>query len=171
VKWRADRITAFMAQLAKAVRAARPGALISISPNYYDFAYKLQLQDWRSWVQQGIADELLVQIYRTDLESYLPHLTRPEVQRAKGRIPTAIAVMSGQRNRPTSLDLMRRKVDANRAQGLGVAFFYLESLWSLGPEPEQQRISALGDILGRGTPPAPWPSLPPLPDLQPLPPL
>lgn len=171
VKWRADRLTAFMTQLAQSVRAARPGALISISPNYYDFAYKLQLQDWRSWVQQGIADELLVQIYRTDLESYLPHLTRPEVQQAKGRIPTAIAVMSGQRNRPTSLELMRRKVDANRAQGLGVAFFYLESLWSLGPEPEQQRISALGDILGRGTPPAPWPSLPPLSDLQPLPPL
>jgi uncharacterized lipoprotein YddW (UPF0748 family) len=69
VKWRADRITAFMTQLAQSVRAARPGALISISPNYYDFAYKLQLQDWRSWVQQGIADELLVQIYRTDLES------------------------------------------------------------------------------------------------------
>ena len=169
VKWRADRITAFMAQLAGAVRKTRPGTLISISPNYYDFAYKLQLQDWRSWVQQGIADELLVQIYRTDLESYLPHLTRPEVQQATSRIPTAIAVMSGQRNRPTPLDLIRRKVEANRAQGLGVAFFYLESLWSLGPETEQQRISALTDILGHGVQPAQWPSLPPLPELQ-LPP-
>ena len=86
VKWRADRITSFMAQLARAVRKARPGALISISPNYYDFAYKLQLQDWRSWVQQGIADELLVQIYRPELDSYLPHLTRPEHHRL-GRNP------------------------------------------------------------------------------------
>ena len=118
VKWRADRITTFMAQLARAVRKARPGALISISPNDYDLAYKLQLQDWRSWVQQGIADELLVQIYRPELDSYLPHLTRPEVQKSKGRIPTAIAVMSGHRNRLTSLELMRRKVEANRVQGL-----------------------------------------------------
>jgi len=148
VKWRADRITAFMERLALAVRAARPGALVSIAPNYYDFAYKLQLQDWRAWVRRGIADELLVQIYRPDLGSYLPHLSRPEVQEARQRIPTAIAVMSGQRNRPTPLALMAQKLAANRAQGLGVAFFYFESLWSLGPEPPEERIAGLAEMLG-----------------------
>jgi len=162
VKWRADRLTAFMERLTKAVRAARPGAIISISPNYYDFAYKLQLQDWRTWVQRGIADELLIQFYRSDLASYLPQLSRPEVQEARRRIPTAIAVMSGQRNRPTAMPLIRAKVQANRAQGLGVAFFYLESLWSLGPEPAPERIAALNDLLnGRLTSPAPLPPPPP----------
>lgn len=148
VKWRADRITAFLERLARAVRAARPGALVSIAPNYYDFAYKLQLQDWREWVRRGIADELLVQIYRPDLESYRSHLSRPEVQEARQRIPTAIAVMSGQRNRPTPLALMAQKVAANRTRGLGVAFFYFESLWSLGPEPPQERIAGLAEMLG-----------------------
>ncbi len=143
VKWRADKITAFMDRLSKAVRARRPGALISISPNYYDFAYKLQLQDWRSWVRQGIADELLVQIYRPDLESFSPHLVRPEVQEARQRIPTAIAIMSGQRNRPTPLPLLQQKVMTTRQAGLGVAFFYLESLWALGPEPADQRQALL----------------------------
>ena len=38
VKWRADRLTAFMDRLANAVRAARPGTVISISLNNYDFA-------------------------------------------------------------------------------------------------------------------------------------
>ncbi len=155
VKWRADRITAFLDQLTRAVRAARPGALISISPNYYDFAYKLQLQDWRAWVRRGIADELLVQIYRPDLESYLPHLSRPEVQEARQRIPTAIAVMSGQRNRPTPLALMAQKLAAIRARGLGVAFFYFESLWSLGPESPQERIAGLAQMLGAQGPPGP----------------
>ena len=194
VKWRADRITAFMERLSKAVRAARPGAIISISPNYYDFAYKLQLQDWRAWVQRGIADELLVQIYRPDLESYLPHLSQPEVQQARSRIPTAIAVMSGQRNRPTSLELIRQKVAANRSQGLGVAFFYLESLWDLGPETSDTRMAALAQLFGGRlaqperaagpgagsgllpllAPPPPLPGLaapPPLPALRSLPPL
>ena len=133
VKWRADRLTSFMARLSKSVREAQPNAIISVSPNYYDFAYKLQLQDWRSWVKQGIADELLIQIYRSDLDSYLPQLTKPEVQETSQRIPTAIAVLSGQRNRPTPMSLIREKVEANRAQGLGAAFFYLESLWKLGP--------------------------------------
>jgi uncharacterized lipoprotein YddW (UPF0748 family) len=172
VKWRADRLTAFMDRLAKAVRTARPGAIISISPNYSDFAYKLQLQDWRTWVQRGIADELLIQIYRPDLASYLPQLSRPEVQEARRRIPTAIAVMSGQRNRPTAMPLIRAKVQANRDQGLGVAFFYLESLWSLGPEPAAERIAALNELLnGRLSPPAPlFPAPPPpLPSQSPNP--
>ena len=168
VRWRADRLTAFMERLAKAVRAVQPGAIVSISPNYYDFAYKLQLQDWKAWVQRGIADELLIQIYRPDLESYQPQLSKPEVQEARQRIPTAIAVMSGQRNRPTSMDLIRRKVAANRAQGLGVAFFYLESLWSLGPEPSAERIAALAELFGaapaatggQSTPPVQPPPLP-----------
>ena len=183
VKWRADKITAFMKQLSEQVRQVQPQAVISVSPNYYDFAYKLQLQDWRAWVRQGIADELLVQIYRQDLESYLPHLSRPEVQEARRRIPTAIAIMSGQRNRPAPLPLLEAKVRANRGQGLGVAFFYFESLWNLGPEPPEQRRAELGRWFRTPAPrrqasaePAagggqPEPEATPSPQLPPLPPL
>ena len=171
VKWRADRLTAFMQRLSQAIRAARPGAIISISPNYYDFAYKLQLQDWLRWVQTGIADELLIQIYRPDLASYLPQLSRPEVIEARDRIPTAIAVLSGQRNRPTALSLIREKVEANREQGLGTGFFYLESLWSLGPGPAGERITALKQLLAPQSNPAAItpPPPPPLPVAPALP--
>ncbi len=165
VKWRADKITAFMDQLTKAVRARRPGAIVSISPNYYDFAYKLQLQDWLTWVRRGIADELLVQIYRADLPSYSPHLLRREVQESRQRIPTAIAILSGQRSRPTPIDLIQQKVFANRQAGLGVAFFYLESLWKLGPEPPDQRKLALARLFAAPAPrvagPAPAATAPP----------
>ncbi len=183
VKWRADKITAFMDRLSKAVRARRPGAIVSISPNYYDFAYKLQLQDWRAWVRLGIADELLVQIYRPDLESFTPHLWRPEVQEARQRIPTAMAILSGQRNRPTSAQLLQQKVGASRQAGLGVAFFYLESLWDLGPEPADARQAMLARLfatpaarVGRAAAPLPIQPPPPLsapssPPLLPPPPL
>lgn len=172
VKWRADRLTAFMERLAGAVRRTRPGTILSISPNYYAFAYKMQLQDWRAWVQRGIADELLIQIYRSDLESYRPQLSRPEVQETQRRIPTAIAVMSGLRNRPNPMALIRQKVLANRELGLGVAFFYLESLWSLGPEPSAERIAALAELFGGGVVPStglPRLAPPPLPPLAPNP--
>lgn len=177
VKWRADRLTAFMQRLSQAIRAARPGAIVSISPNYYDFAYKLQLQDWRRWVQTGVADELLIQIYRPDLASYLPQLSKPEVLEARERIPTAIALLSGQRNRPTPLPLIQEKVNANRQQGLGTGFFYLESLWSLGPEPASERIQGLRHMLPAQAPqiparaPAVSPALPPLLLPPPPPPL
>ena len=162
-----------MERLARAVRKARPGTILSISPNYYAFAYKLQLQDWRSWVQRGIADEVLIQIYRSDLESYLPQLSRPEVQETQRRIPTAIAVMSGLRNRPNPIGLIRQKVQANRELGLGVAFFYFESLWNLGPEPPAERMAALAELFGGSVAPATGlPRLlppPPLPVLSPTP--
>ena len=86
--------------------------------------------------------------------------------------------MSGQRNRPTPLALIRQKVEANRAKGLGVAFFSLESLWSLGPEPAAERLSGLanlfGDLpgqplLGPPLPSQPLPGTTPPPDLPPLP--
>ncbi len=98
-------------------------------------------------MQKGIADELLIQIYRPDLASYLPQLSKPEVMEARDRIPTAIALLSGQRNRPTPLPLIQEKVRANREQGLGTGLFYLESLWSLGPEPTSERIAGLKQLL------------------------
>ncbi|WP_225875666.1 family 10 glycosylhydrolase [Cyanobium sp. NS01] len=167
VKWRADKITAFMERLTKEVRRVRPGAVISVSPNYYAFAYKLQLQDWLAWVRRGLVDELLVQIYRPDLEDYLPHLGRAEVIEARAKIPTAIAIMSGQRNRPAPLPLLGEKVRANRSQGLGVAFFYFESLWNLGPESPEQRKAELGRWFAAPAPrrtaaaPSPQPAPPP----------
>ncbi|GAB1541928.1 hypothetical protein NUACC21_46010 [Scytonema sp. NUACC21] len=41
-RWRADKITAFMVQLNQAVKERKPTAIFSVSPNYYDFAYKGQ---------------------------------------------------------------------------------------------------------------------------------
>ena len=163
VQWRASKITAFMKQLKQAVRSLRPGALLSISPNYYDFAYKLQLQDWLGWARQGIADEVLIQLYRPDLESFLPHLSRPEVVETRSRIPTAVAVMSGQRNKPVPIDLVLAQSQAAQVQGLGVAFFYYESLWDLDPASASTRKAALAALFGVTGPATEPPSLPALP--------
>ena len=143
VKWRADRITAFMDRLADAVRSRRPGAIVSVSPNYYDHAYKLQLQDWLAWVRRGIVNELVIQIYRPDLESFLPHLERAEVLESQQKIPVSIGIMAGQRNRPVATELMEAQAQAARQRQLGVAFFYLESLWIPGTDAGASRAAAL----------------------------
>ena len=169
VQWRAAKITAFMKQLKQAVGTLRPGTFLSISPNYYDFAYKLQLQDWLGWARQGIADEVLIQLYRPDLESFLPHLSRPEVVETRSRIPTAVAVMSGQRNKPVPIDLVLAQSKAAQDQGLGVAFFYYESLWDLDPASASTRKAALAALFGAMGPASAPPSLPALPPPPPAP--
>lgn len=65
---------------------------------------------------------------------------------ARQTIPTAIAIMAGQRNRPVAIELIAAKVEAARRQGLGVAFFYFESLWGLGAEPPQSRQATFAGL-------------------------
>lgn len=139
LKWRADKITAFMNRLHQAVSARKPKAIFSVSPNYYDFAYKLQLQDWLTWVRRNIADELIVQVYRADLQSFLPQLTRPEIQETQKKIPTGIGIMTGLRTKPAPMNLIQAQVQAAQERGLGVAFFYYESLWEVASESPLQR--------------------------------
>ena len=147
VRWRADKLTAFLRRLRLALKARKPGLLISLSPNYADFAYKLQLQDWRAWVRAGLVDEVVVQLYRPDLASFRAELDRPELQ--EKRVPMAVALMAGQRQRPTDLPLLQGKVEATRQRGLGMAFFHYAPLWEATADPGG-RLRELESLLGPG---------------------
>ncbi|UKO96746.1 glycoside hydrolase family 10 protein [Nostoc sp. UHCC 0870] len=139
MKWRADKITAFMVQLNQAVKAIKPSAIFSVSPNYYNFAYKFQLQDWLNWVRLGVVDELLVQVYRDNLPSFVSTIITPEIIESQQLIPTGIGIMTGLRNRPVSIQQIQSQVRAAQERGLGAVFFYYESLWDYGTEPVAQR--------------------------------
>ncbi|MEY4351970.1 MAG: hypothetical protein RLZZ609_211 [Cyanobacteriota bacterium] len=145
VRWRADKLTAFLRRLRTALKARKPNLFISLSPNYADFAYKLQLQDWRTWVKDGLVDEVVVQLYRPDLESFTAELNRPELQGKK--LPMSVAVMAGQRMRPTAMPLLQGKVAALRQRGLGVAFFHYGPLWEATADPAG-RLRELEGVLG-----------------------
>jgi len=141
VRWRADKITAFMVKLNQAVKAQRPSTIFSVSPNYYDFAYRLHLQDWLAWVRQNIVDELVIQVYRPNLQSFLEQIALPEVQEAQKKIPTGIGILTGLRNSPVPMQQIQSQVRAAQRQNLGVSFFYYESLWNYAPEAVSDRQS------------------------------
>ncbi|MEH2284850.1 MAG: glycoside hydrolase family 10 protein [Nostoc sp.] len=146
IKWRADKITAFMVDLYQTVKARKPNAIFSVAPNYYNFAYKMQLQDWLNWVRLGIVDELIMQVYRNDLESFIAQITRPEILETQQIIPTGIGIMAGLRNRPVSIPQIQSQVQAAQQRGLGIGFFYYESLWDIAPEPVAQRQEAFAAL-------------------------
>ena len=141
-RWRADKITAFMIQLNQALKAVRPNLIFSVAPAPYDAAYRLHLQDWLDWVRLDIVDELIVQVYRPDVPSFVAKITRPEIQEAQQKIPTAIGILTGLRTRPVSIRQIGLQVRAAKQQGLGVSFFYYESLWNHATETVAQRQSA-----------------------------
>ncbi|MBW4647036.1 MAG: glycoside hydrolase family 10 protein [Goleter apudmare HA4340-LM2] len=139
MRWRADKITAFMVQLNKTVKERKPNTIFSVSPNYYNFAYKFQLQDWLNWVRQNIVDELIVQVYRPNLQSFVETISLPEMQETQRLIPTGVGIMAGLRTNPVSMQQIKSQVRAARQRGLGTAFFYYESLWQHASESVAQR--------------------------------
>ncbi|HEY9848730.1 MAG TPA: glycoside hydrolase family 10 protein [Leptolyngbyaceae cyanobacterium] len=141
VRWRADKITAFMTQLNQAVKQVKPNTIFSVAPNPYSTAYNSHLQDWLTWVRQGIVDELIVQVYRPDLLSFVEQILRPEIAEARQQIPTGVGILTGLRNRPIPIQQIQDKVQAARDRGLGVSFFFYESLWDYAPEPIEERKS------------------------------
>jgi uncharacterized lipoprotein YddW (UPF0748 family) len=143
LKWRADKLTAFFGELNRAIKARKPQAMVSVSPAPYDHAYRFALQDWVNWVRLSLVDELIVQIYRYDLQSFVNQISRPEIQEARSKIPTGAGVLTGLRTRAVPMSLIRAKVQAARQQGLGVCFFYYETMWNSAKESAAERIAAL----------------------------
>ena len=147
VKWRADKITDYTDRLVRTIKAKKPTALFSLSPNPYDFAYSHSLQDWKVWQERGLLDELIVQVYVSSLKSFESHIKRPEIQAATKKTQVSIGVLSGLRGKKVPFNRIREQVIATREAGLsGVSFFFYETLWNIAYESQSDRISAFGRL-------------------------
>jgi uncharacterized lipoprotein YddW (UPF0748 family) len=91
-------------------------------------------------------DELLVQVYRWDMNSFTDQILRPEIQMAQTQIPVGLGIMPGVRNRPMPMSMIQSQVTRATDQELGVAFFYYETLWHDAPEPVEERQAHFRDL-------------------------
>ncbi|HIK43870.1 MAG TPA: family 10 glycosylhydrolase [Leptolyngbyaceae cyanobacterium M65_K2018_010] len=145
VAWRANRISDFLAEVYKLVKARRPQAIVSISPNPYPFAYVNYLQDWPNWVNRGLVDELVVQLYRSDQNRFIWEMNKPSIRQALRQVPTSVGILSGLRADPVGMDHIGDQIEAVRDRKLsGVSFFFYESLWiSPARESREDRLARL----------------------------
>ncbi|MFM7572626.1 MAG: glycoside hydrolase family 10 protein, partial [Snowella sp.] len=140
VDWRSQKITEYMAKLSQQIKAVKPQILVSISPNPQRFSKNCFLLDWQSWQQQGLIDQLVLQVYRNQLSDFQRELQKPEVQTTKQQIPVAIGILSGLKNRPLPMTQIQEQVNFVRSEKFaGVSFFFYESLWNLGKESPEER--------------------------------
>lgn len=147
VLWRANKITQFMKQVFKAVKARKQNCLISVSPNPQEFSYNFFLADWKTWERQGLVEELIVQLYRNDLKVFISELERPEVLAARSHIPVSVGILTGLKNRPVPFGQIQNQVQAvRRRRFAGVSFFFYETLWNLTKEQQNQRQIAFQRI-------------------------
>ncbi len=134
-RWRADKITDFMGELFATVKTYRPQSVFSVSPNPHVFAYEYYLQDWDAWLKRGYVEELVIQLYRTDLGRFVWEMGQEATDFARTHVPTSIGVLSGLRGRSVPMAQIAEQVEAVRDRNFsGVSFFFYETLWDLSSE-------------------------------------
>jgi uncharacterized lipoprotein YddW (UPF0748 family) len=144
VRWRADQLNQFMGKMFHTIKAVNPDCIVSVSPNPLHFALPAHLQDWFTWEREGYVEELVLQVYRPDLERFVDELKRTEVQLANSHIPVAIGILSGLKNRSTPIEMVEKQVKTVRDRGFdGVSFFFYESLWHWGEKSPIEREKSL----------------------------
>ncbi|MGK7905891.1 MAG: glycoside hydrolase family 10 protein [Synechococcus sp.] len=148
-RWRADKLTEFIAKLQQAVKQQKPNIVFSIAPTTYSTAYNSFLQDWMDWADRGIVDEAIVQIYRHDLKSFHHEIQKPEMQTMQQKIPMGVGILAGLRTKPVDSRSLERQALAARARGLGLTFFSYESLWESSPESPEARQAMFQSLFGR----------------------
>jgi uncharacterized lipoprotein YddW (UPF0748 family) len=129
--WRAKHLTQLMSQITRAVKAARPEAIVSLSPNAPDFAYRKYLQDWTRWVKLGLVDEVIVQIYRPDLTSLNRELANNSLTGLQSSVRISVGLYTGPFLAAKPIQQIQQQVEAVRAAKYkGVSFFCWETtLW------------------------------------------
>jgi uncharacterized lipoprotein YddW (UPF0748 family) len=140
VSWRANKITAFMKRVFMAIKANKKDCIVSVAPNPQRFSYEYFLADWQKWERMGIIEDLVLQIYRDDLNIFMSELEYPEVKLAQSHIPVSIGILSGLKNRSVSIEQIKTQVEKVRERKFaGVSFFFYETLWNISQEKPQQR--------------------------------
>ncbi|MEA5554243.1 glycoside hydrolase family 10 protein [Anabaena cylindrica UHCC 0172] len=157
VSWRANKITDFMKRVFTAIKANNKDCLVSVAPNPQRFSYEYFLADWQKWERMGLVEDLVLQIYRDDLNVFISELEYPEVKAAKSHIPVSIGILSGLKNRSVPMQQIKTQVEKVRDRNFaGVSFFFYETLWNLSQEKAPERQAGFRQIFPQ---PAAYPNL------------
>lgn len=145
--FRASMVTDMLHFVFQAMRKAKPDALRSVAPIGYPFSYNEHLVDWPRWVNEGMVDELIVQVYREDVPAFTRELGSQPLANAKGRIRSVgVGVWAGFPEKRIDVDFILEKTKVVRQRGFGTAYFYYEALktWMPAHETPAERATKLG---------------------------
>ena len=152
--WRKEKVTESLRLIFNTVKKIKDDCIVSISPNPLDFSIQNILADWKAWEKEGIIEELALQVYRTQENSFNKNMLafageidKLEVQNARNHIPTIIGILTGLKpdKRRVSLNLIREQTEATRDRDFaGFAYFFYGSVFDLGFDrdtPQNRKIA------------------------------
>jgi uncharacterized lipoprotein YddW (UPF0748 family) len=131
VRWRADRLNAYMKRIHAELKALKPTLTISMSPSIYPWSVAEYLQDWPTWLREGWVDEVCPQVYRYKIEGYKRELNKiVDEQVSKENLrKVAPGVLLKVSPYIAPEELLRQMTEYNRSRGIqGEVFFFFEGV-------------------------------------------
>ncbi|MFZ5515600.1 MAG: family 10 glycosylhydrolase [Candidatus Zhuqueibacterota bacterium] len=130
MRWRADVLNAFNQRARDAVKARGEHLIFSSSPSVYPWSYDEYLQDSKTWVDRGIVDNIIPQLYRYSISDYTAELNRSLSAIPSGKRPIFFAgVLIKLGDYTISPEFLFASIQANRNRNVsGEALFFYEGL-------------------------------------------
>ncbi len=136
MRWRAQKLTDFYRAVRDSVKLRGAHLLVSSSPSVYPWSYEEYLQDSPTWLNSGIVDNVIPQLYRYTLADYLYELDNslsfvPMTMRE--RFFAGMLIYLRGENYLITPSYLVEAIKANRARGVqGEALFFYEGLRQSG---------------------------------------
>lgn len=146
--WRAAKLTDFVADISRAIRLVKPGITLSLASHNAPFAYEHYLQNWKTWVNQGLFTELIVKIFQDNPTRFQAQLDEPYLQPMLQQLPVSIGILAGTREHPVEIQSLAQQVQRVRKGGfVGFSFFDWDSLWGYDTPNAPQRRREVFNLL------------------------
>ncbi|MCS7054351.1 MAG: family 10 glycosylhydrolase, partial [Ignavibacterium sp.] len=133
-RWRANKMNQWYKNVRQIMKNHSPNLFVSTSPSIYPWGYDNYLQDVQTWLDSGICDQFIPQLYRYTFSEYLYELNRAVSQSLPNNLNKLFAGILMNIGQPPdeyiiSPDYLLSALQANRQRGvMGEAYFYYEGL-------------------------------------------
>jgi uncharacterized lipoprotein YddW (UPF0748 family) len=144
-RWRADKMNQWYKVVRQLMNDYSTNLFVSSSPSVYPWSYDNYLQDVKTWIDSGICDQMIPQLYRYSFSDYLYELNQAVALSGPQNLHKLFGGLLMNLGLPPNeyvIDpgYLLSALQANRDRGvMGEAFFYYEGL--------RKNNNLLGDTL------------------------
>ena len=144
-RWRANKMNQWYGNVRTLIKNFDENIFVSTSPSVYPWSYDNYLQDVQTWLDSGICDQFIPQLYRYTFPEYLYELNQAILQAGANNLHKLFGGILMNIGLPPndyliSPEYLLAALQANRERGvMGEAYFYYEGF--------RKNNNQLGDTL------------------------
>ncbi|MDJ0591729.1 MAG: family 10 glycosylhydrolase [Pleurocapsa sp. MO_226.B13] len=127
---RSVAMTELTRKVVAAIRNINPDLVISLSPNPLGFSLKKYSQNWLFWIEAGLIDELVMQLYRPTSQDVLLAIANSLLPEVTKYVDVAVGIYAGGLQDRKPLAEIQQQIAVVKESSYGYAIFPWET--SLG---------------------------------------